>query len=224
MIRHFHEQLEHTKIKLLRMVALADRFLGEAIVAFTNCDQPTAEKIINLDDELNELENEMDDACLKLLALSQPVAADLRYIVAAMRLSNDIERIGDETKGLAKQTVMLIRLGSCKHIPRLEKMAYLTQKIYRTSVDSFRNADMSLAREVFILEKEADVLYDQIIEECLDVDNELVPDTPTAMRLLFIARCLERICDLSTNVAESTIFVLEGISIKHQWPELKEDE
>ena len=219
MIRHFHEQLENTKIKLLRMIAMADKFLSEAVGAFLDCDGATATRILDFDHELDELENELDDACLKMLALDQPVAADLRYIVATMRLSTDIERIGDETKGLAQQTTMLPDLADDGHIPSLEKLALLTKKMFRTSVDSFRNADAGLAREVFALEEEANALYGQIIEACLAVDNKLVSDTPTALRLIFIARCLERICDLSTNVAESTIFVLAGVSIKHHWPE-----
>ena len=136
-----------------------------------------------------------------------------------MRLSTDIERIGDETKGLAQQTALLAGFKPGGHLPSMEKLALLSKKMFRASVDSFRNADAGLAREVFALEEEANSLYGQIIEECLDVDNELIPDTPTALRLIFIARCLERICDLSTNVAESTIFVLAGVSIKHHWPE-----
>ena len=219
MIRHFHEQLEHTKIKLLRMIALADKFLNEAVTAFLHCDRATARTLIALDNELDDLENQLDDACLKMLALDQPVAADLRYIVATMRLSTDIERIGDETKGLAQQTAFITSEDPAEHPQSLEKLAHLTQKMFRTSVDSFRNADAGLAREVFALENEANALYKQIIEECLAVDNKLIPDTTTALRLLFIARGLERICDLSTNVAESTIFVLAGVSIKHHWPE-----
>ena len=219
MIRHFHEQLENTKIKLLRMIAMADKFLNEAVRAFLDCDGATAKRILDFDNELDDLENELDDACLKMLALDQPVAADLRYIVATMRLSTDIERIGDETKGLAQQTTMLPGLADDGHIPSLEKLALLTKKMFRTSVDSFRNADAGLAREVFELENQANALYGQILEECLALDNELIPNTPTALRLIFIARCLERICDLSTNVAESTIFVLAGVSIKHHWPE-----
>ena len=219
MMRHFHEQLEQTKINLLRMFALADKFLHEAVAAFLDCDQGAAKALIALDDDLDELENRLDDACLKMLALDQPVAADLRYIVATMRLSTDIERIGDETKGLAQQTTMLPDLADDGHIPSLEKLALLTKKMFRTSVDSFRNADAGLAREVFALEEDANALYGQIIEACLAADNKLIPDTPTALRLIFIARCLERICDLSTNVAESTIFVLAGVSIKHHWPE-----
>ena len=219
MIRHFHEQLENTKIKLLRMIALADKFLNEAVRAFLDCDGATAKRILDFDNELDDLENELDDACLKMLALDQPVAADLRYIVATMRLSTDIERIGDETKGLAQQTALLTSLETCGHTQSMEDLAGLTQKMFRTSVDSFRNADAGLAREVFELENQANALYGQILEECLAVDNQLIPNTPTALRLIFIARCLERICDLSTNVAESTIFVLAGVSIKHHWPE-----
>ena len=219
MIRHFHEQLENTKIKLLRMIALADKFLNEAVRAFLDCDGATAKRILDFDNELDELENRLDDACLKMLALDQPVAADLRYIVATMRLSTDIERIGDETKGLAQQTALLTSLETCGHTQSMEDLAGLTQKMFRTSVDSFRNADAGLAREVFELENQANALYGQILEECLAVDNQLIPNTPTALRLIFIARCLERICDLSTNVAESTIFVLAGVSIKHHWPE-----
>ena len=219
MIRHFHEQLENTKIKLLRMIAMADKFLSEAVGAFLDCDGATATRILDFDHELDELENELDDACLKMLALDQPVAADLRYIVATMRLSTDIERIGDETEGLAQQTALLTRRETCGHTQSMEDLAHLTQKMFRTSVDSFRNADAGLAREVFELENKANALYGRILEECLALDNELIPNTPTALRLIFIARCLERICDLSTNVAESTIFVLAGVSIKHHWPE-----
>ncbi len=219
MIRHFHEQLEQAKINLLRMFALADKFLDGAVTTFLERDRAAARELIYLDDELDELENWLDDACLKMLALDQPVAADLRYIVATMRLSTDIERIGDETSGLAQQTTLLTGLDDVENLPSMEKLALLAKKMLRTSVDSFRNADAGLAREVFALEEEANALYGQTIEACLAVDNELIPDTPTAMRLIFIARCLERICDLSTNVAESTIFVLAGVSIKHHWPE-----
>ena len=219
MIRHFHEQLEHTKIRLLRMIALADRFLHEAVAAFLACDEAAATRLLPLDDELDDLENELDDSCLKMLALDQPVAADLRYIVATMRLSTDIERIGDETKGLAQHTALLHGLDAGRHSESMEKLAHLTKKMFRTSVDSFRNADAGLTREVFALEEEANALYGQILEECLDPKNTRIPSAPVALRLVFIARCLERICDLSTNVAESTIFVLAGVSIKHHWPE-----
>lgn len=218
MIRHFHEQLELAKVKLLRMIALGDSYLNQALDAFLRLDRAKAAQLIPLDDDLDRLENELDELCLKILALDQPVAADLRYIVATMRLVSDLERIGDETKGLAQQTALLAAGREFRPVPSLEALAAMTRTMFRTSVDSFRNADAGLARLVFVREEEANALYGEVIEECFAVDNPLIPDPGVALRLIFMARYLERICDLATNVAESTIFVLDGVSIKHHWP------
>ena len=219
MPRHFHQQLELAKVKLLRMIALADTYLDRSIAAFLNFDAPAAAQLVPLDDELDALENELDELCLKILALEQPVAADLRYIVAAMRLVADLERIGDEAKGLAQQTAQITTGEDKTQLACLKDLAALTQTMYRTAVDSFRTADAGLARQVFTMEQDANALYGRVIEEYFAAKNTLPPDAGTALRLIFSARYLERVCDLSTNIAESTVFVLDGISIKHHWPE-----
>ena len=215
MNKHFHVQLDEAKMALLHMAAAVDKLLAASLEALAKGDAEAAKSLKGQDDEIDAMECDLDDRCLQMLALDQPVAADLRYIVASMRMSTDLERVGDKAYSITKQIVEMCENG-CPGIPGcLLKLADQSHATFRKAVDSFRLADAGLSREVFAMADQAHALGKEVIHTCLESSDLTIRQ---AMNLVLIGRTLERIVDLSTNIVESIIFVLGGVSIKHQWP------
>ncbi|WP_243357942.1 phosphate signaling complex protein PhoU [Fundidesulfovibrio terrae] len=213
----FQKELEQLKVKVLQMAAYTERALDKALAAIVNRDPEPARQVIDSDREINAMECEADTLSLRLLALDQPVAMDLRFIISCMRMVVDLERIGDEAVNVAEQAVLLSQAAQGPVMPDLAALGAQVLSMYRMAVQAFRDQDPDLARQVCAADSLADELNMKVLKSCMDVESNVcnAPSLDRAIRTVMMARSLERVGDLSTNVAEAAIFWVRGVSIKH---------
>ena len=215
MERHFDEELKLLKERLLRMAARAEEAIARSIKSLVNREPPLAEKVIEQDPLIDTLEIEIDEQCLKLLALRQPIAVDLRFITSAMKINSQLERIGDQAVNIAERALELVKEPLLKPLIDIPRLATLAQRMVKDSLDAFVNKDAALARSVCESDDEVDNLNDQIFRELL---TYMMQDTSTinrAVHLVLIGRHLERIADHATNITEDVIYFVKGKTIKH---------
>jgi phosphate transport system protein len=213
----FQKELEQLKVKVLQMAAYTERALDKALAAIVNRDPEPARQVIDSDREINAMECEADNLSLRLLALDQPVAMDLRFIISCMRMVVDLERIGDEAVNVAEQAVLLSQAGP-EAVPQdLSALGNQVVEMFRTAVRAFRDQDPDLARQVCAADSLADDLNMKVLKSCLDAESGTCNATSLdrAIRTVMVARSLERVGDLATNLAEAAIFWVRGVSIKH---------
>lgn len=217
MDQRFQKEMEQLRVKVLQMAAYSARALERANTALDARDQELAGQVIASDHEINSMECEVDNLSLRLLALDQPVALDLRFIVAAMRLVVDLERVGDEAVNIAEQAVMLAKLPPFPLARDIRALGAQVAGMFRDAINSFRDQDQELARTVCAADTLANELHVKVLKQCMEGDSDETAVFPVdwAIRMVMIARSMERIGDLSTNIAESAIFVARGVSIKH---------
>jgi phosphate transport system protein len=218
---HFEFELQALKNRLLSMGALVEDRVHQAIVALMERRPDAAEKIIAGDDEVNELQIEIDDRCLKLIALQQPMASDLRLITAAMKINADLERIGDQAVNIAQNAVKILEHPPLKPLIDIPRMAEAAEKMTRDSLESFVRKDVALARSVLERDDEVDALKDNVFRVLL---TYMMADPGTierALGLILVSRHLERIADHATNIAEDVIFVVEAKDVRHHHEEQK---
>lgn len=221
MVRHFDEELKELNKQLLRMSALAEESISLAIKALVERKEDLAVKVINSDREINMLEIEIDELCLKLLALYQPTAVDLRFITSAMKINSELERIGDQAVNIAERTQIIIKQPLLKPLIDIPRMATLAQKMVKDSIDALVNKDEDLARDVCKRDDEIDNLNDQIFRELLTYMMQDPKTITRAVELMLVGRHLERIADHATNIAEDVIYFIKGKTIKHHIEEIK---
>ncbi len=213
----FQKELEQLRVKVLQMAAYTDRALERAVGALTSRDGELARLVIASDAEINSMECDVDNLSLRLLALDQPVAMDLRLIVACMRLVVDLERVGDEAVNIAEQAILLTQLPSAPFAGDLEELSSHVTAMYHDAIHSFRDLNTELAARVCAADSVADELNMKVLKQCMETGpagcETLSLDR--SIRMVMVARSMERIGDLSTNIAESAIFVAKGVSIKH---------
>jgi len=217
--RHFDEELKVLKEKLLQMAARAEEAIARSIKSLVDRDSPLSKKVIEQDPLVDALEIEVDKQCLKLLALRQPIAIDLRFITAAMKINSQLERIGDQAVNIAERALELIKEPLLKPLIDIPRMAILAQNMVKDSLDAFVNKDASLAISVCESDDEVDNLNEQVFRELL---TYMMQDTATinrAVHLMLIGRHLERIADHATNVAEDVIYLVLGKDIRHHGKE-----
>lgn len=220
---HFHKELEELKEKLLRMAALVQEAISDAVQSLVKRDSELAQKTFVGEDRINKLEIEIDDMCLKFLALKQPMATDLRFITSAMKIITDLERMGDQAVNIAERAISLNQEPQLKPYIDIPRMADLTQSMVRDVLNSFVNRDSKLARSVCERDDVVDALNDQVFRELL---TYMITDTkaiPRSVHLMIVSRCLERIADHATNIAEDVIFMVDARVIKHHADEKEED-
>lgn len=221
---HFQQELRKLKEQLLKMGGLAEQAISNAIDALVKRDTFLAEKTIGEDEKLNKMELVIDDWCLKLLALHQPLAADLRFITSAMRINVELERIGDLAVNIAERVVSLNQEPQLKPYIDIPRMAKITKKMVKDVLDAFVNGDAELAREVCRRDDQVDGLNDQVFRELI---TYMLADPKTitrAVHLIIVSRYLERIADHATNIAEGVIFMVKALVIKHGADKKKEGE
>ena len=219
MERHFETEMKALKNRLLSMGAMVEERVHHAVLALMERSPGTAEQIIAGDQEVNDLQIEVDDRCLKLLALQQPMASDLRLITAAMKINADLERIGDQAVNIAENSLKLMNAAPLKPIIDLPRMAQISEAMTRDSLDAFVRKDAALARAVLARDDEVDQLKDHIFRVLL---TYMMADPGTierALSLILISRNLERIADHATNIAEDVIFVVEAKDVRHHHEE-----
>src|SRR5262245_2195439 len=216
---HFEDELQTLKRRLLNMGALVEERVHRAVIALIERNEEAAAEVAAADRDVNELQIEIDDRCLKLLALQQPIASDLRLITAAMKINADLERIGDQAVNIAENVLKVLPHPPLKPIIDIPRMAEIAEAMTRDALDSFVRRDPSLARVVLHRDDEVDRLKDQVFRVLL---THMMADPGTIQRalpLILISRNLERIADHATNIAEDVIFVVEAKDVRHHHEE-----
>ncbi len=212
---HFEEELQALKNRLLTMGALVEERVHRAVRALIDRRLDEAEAVIAADKEVNDLQIDIDDRCLKLLATQSPLAIDLRLITAAMKINADLERIGDQAVNIAENVIKLLPQPPLKPLIDIPRMAELAQQMTRDALDAFVKKDPALARDVLRRDDEVDNLKDQVFRELL---TYMMADPGTiqrALSLILISRNIERIADHATNIAEDVIFLVEAKAVRH---------
>ena len=220
---HFQMELEELKENLLKMATLVEGAINNAVQSLMKRDPDLAKKTLQGEDRINKLEIAIEDMCLKLLALRQPMAVDLRFITSAMKIITDLERIGDQAVNIAERAISLNEEPQLKPYIDIPRMAEIAQSMVKDVRDAFVNGDSKLARSVCERDDLVDGLNDQVFRELL---TYMISDPKTIMRavhLMIVCRCLERIADHATNIAEDVIFMVDALVIKHH-ADVKEEE
>jgi phosphate transport system protein len=216
MARHFDLELDGLKQKLLVMATAAEEAVQKSLSSVTARDSDMARDVITDDIRLNNAELEIEEQAFKLLALRQPVATDLRLIIATMRIATTLERIGDQGVNIAERALELNNAEPVDLPIDLRPLAELTLGMVRTSIDAFVQQDPRLAMQVCVRDSEVDLLDDEYTQKILD---SMISEARWVIRLhhfIIIVRNLERIADLATNIAEDIVFIVEGRVIKHR--------
>jgi len=215
MERHFHEQLQELKATLTEMASMVEEAISKAVDSLIERNKALAQEVIAGDEAINNLEIAVDEQCLKLLALHQPMAGDLRFITSAIKINNDLERMGDHAVNIAERALLLSEQEQLKPLIDIPRMAVLAQEMVRESIESFVVGDVQKARDICVRDDEVDNLDDQVFRELLTYMVEDPRTISRALHLIIISKNLERIADLSTNIAEEVIFIYQAHTIKH---------
>ena len=215
MERLFDEELKNLKEKLLRMAGLVEESVELAIEAIKDRKDELSQAILKNEERINLLDVEVDETCLRLMALRQPMAGDLRLITSAMKIDSELERMGDLAVNVSEQAAILNKLPPLKPLLDIPRMARLAQAMVRDSINAFINRDEALARSVCERDDEVDALDEQIFRELLTYMMEDAANISRAVALILVSRNLERMADHATNVGEDVIYLVRGKSIKH---------
>jgi phosphate transport system protein len=213
--RHYEAELKGLHVKILEMGGLVEKQIADAVAALISRDDDQARLIIERDQVVNRMDVDIDDLCIRLLALHQPAASDLRLITTGLKITTDLERIGDMAVNVCERILELNQEPQLKPLIDLPRMADVAQRMLRESLDSFVREDVELALAVCREDDIIDDLNSQLFRELLSYMAENPQTTSRAIRLLFIGKYLERIGDHATNIAEMVVFMVRGKSIRH---------
>jgi phosphate transport system protein len=214
--RHFQDELDELKGRLLEMGGLAEDRLRTAVRSVVHRDTTLVDLVLEGDAAINQLHIEIDDRCFKLLALHQPMAVDLRAIVAAVKINTDLERVGDLAVNIAEAVRRYLQHPPVKELIDIPKMAELAQVMLRDSLDAFVRRDVSLAQAVLAQDDELDGLKTKVFRDLLTYMLQDPGTIEPGLDLILISRHLERIGDHATNVAEDVIFMVSARDVRHQ--------
>jgi phosphate transport system protein len=213
--RHFDQDLEVLKQTLLRMGGATEAIIQKSVEGLKRRDLALIEEVFADDRAIDRLEIDIEERCVSLLALRQPLATDLRFITAALKISNDLERIGDHAVNIAGCAKRLAGEAPLKPLVDIPRMAELSVRMLREALDSFVRLDAPSARRILTQDDAVDDLNHQIFRELLTFMMEDRGTISRAMQLILVSRNLERVADLATNVAEEVVFVAEARIVKH---------
>jgi len=215
MTKHFRKELENIKKRILTLGSMVEDLVHTSVQAVDRVDADMADRIIKRDREINETEVDIEEECLKVLALHQPVAVDLRFIIAVIKINNELERIGDQAVNIAQRVQVIAKRPKPPFWFDYSEMGEKAQKMLRMSLDALVNLDVDLAYRVITLDDEVD----QIKSEAYDKIKQAIQDLPERVgyyiNLLLISRHLERLADHATNIAEEVIYLVEGEIFRH---------
>lgn len=221
--RHFHDDLALLKTRLLEMSERAESLVELSIESLLDRDREKAEAVISADRELDRMEVEVEELAISLLALQQPMARDLRFLVGAIKVSSDVERIGDHAVNIAQCTVRLVEQRSvAPATPALTDMARRARRMLSDALDAFIRADGVLGRAIGKADDEVDAFHEGIFRVLL---THMMSDARTinaSLELLLVSRNLERVADLATNIGENAVYVAEGKQIRHRFEEVRD--
>lgn len=214
-MRHFVEELEQLSNLLLKMCSFVESAVQRSISAVTDKDLNAAEEVLRNEAQINQIEIEIDDFAIRLLALQQPMAADLRLIVAALKINTDLERMGDLAVSIARRAKSLMQSPMIKPMVDIPHIAGLVQSMVRKSLDAFVTRDAELARSVLASDTAVDNLRTASYHELISFMEHEPSGIRQAVDLIAVVRNLERIADHSTNIAEDVLFMVKGIDVRH---------
>ncbi len=215
MAKHFHKELDKIKKMILSLGATVEERVRWASQAIESIDDEVARRIIQSDFEIDEMEVEIEEECLKVMALHQPVAIDLRFLIAVIKINNDLERIADEAVNIAERVATMAKQGSSRFYFDYTPMADKVESMLKTSLDALVNMDEDRAFKVVVLDDEVDEIHREAyryIRELMKPESE---DITYLINLYLISRHLERIADHATNIAEEVIYLIEGEIVRH---------
>lgn len=207
---HFTQKILDIKHKVLKMGALVEKIIDTAMTALKTQNLDLAKKVSVMDDEIDQLDLEIEQECIMLLALQQPLAKDLRTIASVLKIITDLERMGDNAVNIAEVTLEIGKEPIFKPLVDIPKMADITQEIIKMSLDAFVQEDTDLAVKAAERDEEVDSLYEIVINDILNIITEKKELTKQGTKLMFIGRYLERIADHSTNICERTVYMITG--------------
>jgi phosphate transport system protein len=213
--RHFDDELARLKDRLLQMSAAAQEALDRSVRAVLQRDVEAAQRVVSQDPAIDALETEIEETVTNLLALHQPMARDLRLLLAALKISNDLERVGDHAVNISLSAKRLTEYRMIAPEPELVEMGRLARDMLAQSIDAFVRGDAEAGRDVCRRDDQVDALHRSMFRILITHMAEDPHTIGAAMELFLVSRNLERVADLATNVAEDVVFLVEGKSIKH---------
>jgi len=206
----YHKDLHRLKEEILNMGSLVSKAIGDSVMSLKNRDVEMAQIVIDMDKEIDALDHSIEENCMRLLALQQPMARDLRLIISVLKMSIDLERIGDLALEIAVITKMTASTPPIKPLIDIPRMAEICQDMIKNTMIAFENKDAELARQVARRDDEIDMLFDQVRRELISYMIDDPKKLTGAQHLTFVARYLERIGDHITNLCESVVFMVTG--------------
>ena len=213
--RHFHEELSAVKVRLLTMSGEAEAALGLSVEALLERDAEKARQVIQNDRIVDNMEMEIEEQCINLLALHQPMARDLRMLTSALKIANDLERVGDHAVNIAQSAERLAEARAIAPEPEIVEMARLSREMLSDALEAFIRGDAQAGRAVCRRDDKVDALHKSVFRILLTHMMEDPHTIGTGMELFLVSRNLERVADLATNIGEDVVFLVEGKSIKH---------
>lgn len=211
----FHQEMEQLKMTILQMAALTEAALKKAVQALFERDIPLANEVVEKDEEINMLEVAVDKHCLRLLALEQPMARDLRFIIGCLRIAVDLERVADQAVNVAQRAQFLSTRPPLPPNQAMEQLAETAMDMLSSVITAFINQNVNQAADVCQMDDNADELNVTVLKILLDYMVNEVPAVERSVQTIIAARCLERAADQATNIAESVIFMVKGVNVKH---------
>jgi phosphate transport system protein len=212
---HFREELTELQTKLLEMGGLVEAAIHNSVLALVDRDEDRAKEVMWNEALVNQKEIEIDELATRMLALFQPMARDLRFITAVIKINNDLERMGDLAVNITERALTLMREPAVKPLIDIPRIADLAESMVHRALDAFARHDAEMAREVLLSDDAVDRLRDAVYDELLTFMQEERSTVTRAVSLMFIAQNLERIADHSTNIAEDVLFAVKGIDVRH---------
>ena len=213
--RHFHDELSHVKVRLLTMSGEAEAALGLSVEALLERDPDKAHRVIVGDRVIDSMEVEIEEQCINLLALQQPMARDLRMLTSALKIANDLERVGDHAVNIAQSAERLTQSRPIAPEPEIIEMARLAREMLSDALEAFIRGDAAAGREVCLRDDKVDALHRSVFRILLTHMMEDPHMIGAGMELFLVSRNLERVADLATNIGEDVVFLVEGKSLKH---------
>ncbi len=223
MERHFDAELNVLNEKLLHMARLVEESIARSVQSLKDRNEDYAQEVLRKEQDVNLLDVDIDELCMKLLALRQPMAGDLRFITSGMKIGAELERMGDLAVNIAEVSLELLKVPPLKPLIDIPRMAALAQSMVKDSLNAFVNRDEKLARAVCERDDEMDSLNDQVFRELLTYMMNDQSTINRAVGLILIGRHLERIADHATNIGEDVIFMVAGKTIKHHIEEIRRE-
>ncbi len=215
MTKHLENELEHLKKRLLELGAMAEDRLQKTIIAIRDLDQDLAQEIIDTDYQIDELEVEIEEECLKAIALYQPVAIDLRFLGVTIKINNDLERIADEAVNMAHRVKALVGKDEQEKYYDYFPMGKKVKNMLSKSLNAFVEKDSLAAKEVLFADDEIDMMRNDIYHELKTLGDNRQINTAFLLNFFLISRHLERVADHATNIAEEVIYMVEGEIVRH---------